>query len=80
MKNRQRFAFYYFLLCPTTEFNLLVRDYASSSRPRMFFEKVLKILAIFTGKHLCWSLFFNNVAGLMPGTLLRRDSNAGVYL
>ena len=25
---------------------------------------VLKKFAIFTGKHLCWSLFFNKVAGL----------------
>ena len=33
-----------------------------------------------TGKHLCWSLFFNKVAGLRPSTLLKRDSNAGVFL
>ena len=26
----------------------------------------------FTGKHLCQSLFFNNVAGLRPATLLKR--------
>ena len=28
--------------------------------------------ARFTGKHLCWSLFFNKVAGLRPGTLLKK--------
>ena len=36
-----------------------------SSRSQMFFKiGVLKTAANFTGKHLCWSLFFNKVAGL----------------
>ena len=36
-----------------------------NSRSQMFFKiDVLKIFAIFTGKHLCWSLFFNKVTGL----------------
>ena len=31
----------------------------------MFFKiGLLKNFAIFTGEHLCWSLFFNKVAGL----------------
>ena len=31
---------------------------ALSNPPEVFYEKaVLKILAIFTGKHLCWCLF-----------------------
>ena len=34
----------------------------------------------FTGKHLCWSLFFNKVAGLRPSALLKRDSNTSVFL
>ena len=33
---------------------------------------VLKYFAKFTGKHLCQSLFFNNVAGLRPVTLLKK--------
>ena len=28
-----------------------------------------------TGKQLCQSLFFDKVAGLRPGTLLKRDSD-----
>ena len=47
-------------------------------------EVFLKILQYsqenITGKHLCWSLFFNKVAGLSPETLLKRDSTIGVFL
>ena len=35
-------------------------------------KKSLEIFAKFTGKHLRWSLFFNKVAGLRPGTLFKR--------
>ena len=41
--------------------------------PEVFCKKgVLRNFAKFTGKHLCQSLFFNQVAGLRPG--------AGVFL
>ena len=44
-----------------------------SSRPELFYKKgVLRNFARFTGKHLCWSLFFNKVAGLKPPTLLKK--------
>ena len=44
-----------------------------SNRSQMFLKiGVLKNLANFTGKHLCWSLFFNKVAGLRPATLLKK--------
>ena len=33
---------------------------------------VLRNFAIFTGKHLCQSLFFKKVAGLRPETLLKK--------
>ena len=33
----------------------------------------------FTWKHLCWSLFFNKIAGLRPKNLLKRDSDTGVF-
>ena len=33
---------------------------------------VLKNCAKFTGKHLCWSLFFHKVAGLRPAILLKK--------
>ena len=43
-----------------------------SSRPHVFFKKcVLKNLTKRTGKHLCQSVF-NNVARLMPATLLKK--------
>ena len=38
----------------------------------MFCEKdVLRNFTKFTGKHLCQSLFFNNVTGVRPATLLK---------
>ena len=41
-----------------------------SSRPEVFRQTgILKNLSKFTEKHLCQSLFFNKVAGLMPATL-----------
>ena len=44
-----------------------------SSNQRCSIEiSVLRNFAQFTGKHLCQSLFFNNVAGLRPVTLLKR--------
>ena len=33
---------------------------------------VLKNLAKFTGKHLCWSRFLNKVTGLRPATSLKK--------
>ena len=52
-----------------------------SSSSQMFFEIVaLKIFASFTGKHLCWSLLLIKLQPLSPATLLRRDSNTGVFL
>ena len=38
-------------------------------------KAVLKNFAIFTGKHLCWSLFFNFFK-----KVLKRDSNTDVFL
>ena len=44
-----------------------------SSRPKVFCKKgCLRNFAKFTRKHLCQSLFFNKVAGLMPATLLKK--------
>ena len=44
------------------------------------FADVLKKLAIFTGKHLWRSAFFNKIAGLRSHNFFRRDSNTGVFL
>ena len=51
-----------------------------SSPSEMFFEiGVLKNFAIFTGKHLCWSLF-NKVAGVRPATLLKERLHHRCFL
>ena len=40
---------------------------------QIYFSKgALKNFAKFTGKHLCQSLFFNNIVGLRPATLLKK--------
>ena len=45
------------------------------------YEKgVLKNIVKFARKHLCWDLFFNNIAGWKPTTSLSRDSSTGVFL
>ena len=42
----------------------------------MYFRiSVLKKFAMFTRKHLCWSLFLINMQAWRPATLLKRDSN-----
>ena len=41
--------------------------------PEVFYKKcVLRNFTKFTGKHLCQSLFFSEVAGLRPATLLKK--------
>ena len=51
-----------------------------SSRLDVLCKKcVIRNFAKFTGKHLCHSLPFNTVAG-RPPTLLKKDSDAGVFL
>ena len=48
---------------------------------RMFFKvNVLKNFAIFSEKHLCKNHFFIKVQTWKPATLLKRDSNTGVFL
>ena len=51
-----------------------------NSRSQMFFKVgVLKNFASFTGKHLCWGLFLINLQALRSATLLKRNSNTGVF-
>ena len=53
-------------------YNCIVNIFRSS-RPEVFIKKgVLINFAGFAGKHFCWSLFFNKVAGLRPATLLKK--------
>ena len=46
-----------------------------SSRSQMLLKiGVLKKFAIFTGKHLCWSLSLIKLLRFRPASLLKRDS------
>ena len=50
----------------------LYQTYIRSSDGRRSVKKgVFKSFAKFSGKHLCWSLFFTKVVGLSPETLLK---------
>ena len=42
-------------------------------------KAVLENFPNFTGKHLCWSLFLMKLQAFRPTTLLKRDSNTGVF-
>ena len=47
----------------------------------MFYKKsVLKNFALFLGKLLCWSLFLIKLQAFSPASLLKRDSNTGVFM
>ena len=57
------------LLC---KMKLLDKLQKRRSRWEVFCKKgVLVNFTKFTGKHLCWSLIFNKVAGLRPESLLK---------
>ena len=54
---------------------------SSFHRQQQLPRGVLQNFAELTGKHLCRSLFFHNVAGLRTGALLKiRHSDTGVFL
>ena len=53
-------------ICYLEIFTIVASEICRSSRPDVLCKKgVLKNFAKFTGKHLCQSLFFNKVAGLL---------------
>ena len=45
-----------------------------------FKKTVLKKFAIVTGKHLYWSIYLIILQKLNDSTLLKRESNTGVFL
>ena len=52
-----------------------------TSLSQMFFKiGALKNFAYFIGKHQCWSIFLIKLQAWRPATLLKRDSNTGVFL
>ena len=57
---------------------LIVLD--QSTHLHMFFQIVVpKNFAIFTGKHLCWSLLLIKLQAFRSTTLLQIDSNTGFF-
>ena len=52
---------------------LVLKSIIRCSRPEVFCKKgVLNNLAKFTGKHMCWSLVLNKVAGLRAAILSKK--------
>ena len=59
-----------------SEYRLAVGGWYRSSRLQMLYKiSVLKNFAKFTGKHLCWSLFFRGLQ-----LYLKNDTDTGVFL
>ena len=67
---------------------LIFENALSSHQSYSIKKTVLKNLAIFTGKRLCWSIFvfvgillefLKNLQAFRPRTLLKRDFNKGVF-
>ena len=53
----------------------------TGSRSQMFFKiEILKHFTNLTGKHLRWSFFVIKLQALRPETLLKTDSNTGIFL
>ena len=51
----------------------------NQKQPSVFYKKaVIKNFAIFTGKHLCWSLFLIKLQAFRPDS--KRDSNICIFL
>ena len=49
--------------------------------PEVLYKKsILRNFAIFTGKHLCWSLFLIKLQAFKSAILLKRDSSTGAFL
>ena len=66
---------------PEEEILTVRRRNGRSSCSQIFIKiSALKNFAIFTGKHLCRSLFLKRLQVLKPASLLKGDSNTGAFL
>ena len=59
---------------------IIWRHQFRSGRLVVLCKKVLLKISQSTEKGLCWSLFFNKVAGWRLATLLKTDSSRGIFL
>ena len=64
----------------TVIFSKFCKKFRSSHQRCSIKKAVLKNFAIFTGKHLCRSLFLIKSQDWRPTALLKRDSSTGVFL
>ena len=65
--------------CKKSDINSIT--YKQKQPPEALYKKtVLKNFAISTGKHVCLSLFLINLQAFRPASLLKRDSNTGLFL
>ena len=56
------------------------RHYQKQPLEAFYKKAVLKNFAILSGKQLCWSHFLIKLQAFRPATLLKRESNTGVFL
>ena len=61
-------------------YNLMFTKFRRNHRRCSIKKGVLKTFAKFTEKHLCHNLVFNKVAGLRPGTFVKRDPGTSAFL
>ena len=66
---------YIYLLAFIIECRCLFRPHPKAATGGVLKKTVLKNFALFTGKHLCWSIFL-----IRPATLLKRGTSTGVFL
>ena len=72
--------FFFLLLCSTLSSSSLSNRHKSSHRRCSIEKAVLKKFETFSGKRLCWSHFLIKLHVWGPATLLKRESNKGVFL
>ena len=69
--------FNFFLQMNSCNILALLHPFEQKQPPDVFYEN---FFAIFTGEHLCWSLFLIKMQAYKPATLLKRYFNTCVFL
>ena len=81
----QIFLFYKFFCTNISQVELeILRNsstiFRSSHRRCSIKKAILKHFVIFTGKHLCWGLFFNKVAGYQASNFIKKRPQQRYFL
>ena len=82
------FFFFSFFIVMNVDLKIFIKTHVllyfynetRSSHQRYSIKARLENFAIFTRKHLCWSLFLVKLQAFRAAILLKRDSNKGVFL